>query len=118
MNAGKLLSDIHNIDNIQMNNNFLPDHEEILIFLEDNISKLVRLKVASRVKYKEYDENFMNYITADSCEDDERISLFSEQTYLSYLSMVKKLEDAINNEPELKTNATVKEYVKLLTGEE
>ena len=54
----------------------------------------------------------------DSCEDDERISLFSEQTYLSYLSMVKKLEDAINNEPELKTNATVKEYVKLLTGEE
>lgn len=37
MNAGKLLSDIHNIDNIQMNNNFLPDHEEILIFLEDNI---------------------------------------------------------------------------------
>ncbi|MDD6976901.1 MAG: hypothetical protein PUI72_01035 [Prevotellaceae bacterium] len=30
-----------------MNNDFLPDHEEILIFLEDNISKLVRLKVAS-----------------------------------------------------------------------
>ena len=60
-----------------MNQDFLPDHEEILMFLEDNISKLVRLKVASRAKYKEYDENFMNYITADSIEDDERIMLYS-----------------------------------------
>ena len=33
-----------------MTNHFKPDHEEILIFLEDNISKLVRLKVASKAK--------------------------------------------------------------------
>lgn len=67
-----------------MNSNFLPDHEEILIFLEENISKLVRLKVASRAKYKEYDESFMKHLTADSIEDDERISLYSEQTFLCY----------------------------------
>lgn len=100
-----------------MNNNFLPDHEEILIFLEDNISKLVRLKVASRAKYKEYDENFMKYLTADSIEDDERISLYSEETFLCYKSMVLKLEEAIKVNPELKENKTVKEYIKLMTGE-
>lgn len=101
-----------------MNNNFLPDHEEILIFLEDNISKLVRLKVASRAKYKEYDENYMSYLTADSIEDDERISLYSELTFLSYKSMVLKLDDAIKTNPGLKDNETVKEYTKLLKGEE
>lgn len=101
-----------------MNNNFLPDHEEILIFLEENISKLVRLKVASRAKYKEYDENFMSYLTADSIEDDERISLYSEETFLCYKSMALKLEDAIKSNPELKDNKTVKEYIKLMTGEE
>lgn len=100
-----------------MNNNFLPDHEEILIFLEDNISKLVRLKVASRAKYKEYDENFMKYLTADSIEDDERISLYSEETFLCYKSMVLKLEEAIKVNPELKENKTVMEYIKLMTGE-
>lgn len=101
-----------------MSSNFLPDHEEILIFLEDNISKLVRLKVASRAKYKEYDENFMNYLTADSIEDDERISFYSEQTFLSYESMLLKLEEVIKNNPELKDDKVVKEYVKLMTGEE
>lgn len=101
-----------------MNSDFLPDHEEILIFLEDNISKLIRLKVASRAKYKEYDENFMSYLTADSIEDDERISFYSEQTFLSYESMLLKLEEVIKNNPELKDDKVVKEYVKLMTGEE
>lgn len=101
-----------------MSSNFLPDHEEIIIFLEDNISKLVRLKVASRAKYKEYDENFMSYLTADSIEDDERISFYSEQTFLSYESMLLKLEEVIKNNPELKDDKVVKEYVKLMTGEE
>lgn len=101
-----------------MNNNFLPDHEEILIFLEENISKLVRLKVASRAQYMEYDENFMSYLTADSIEDDERISLYSEQTFLCYKSMLLKLEEVIKCNPGLKDNKVVKEYVKLMTGEE
>lgn len=101
-----------------MNHDFLPDHEEILIFLEENISRLVRLKVVSRAKYKEYDENFMNYLTADSIEDDERISLYSEQTFLCYKSMALKLEDVIKSNPELKEDKTVKEYIKLMTGEE
>lgn len=101
-----------------MSSNFLPDHEEILIFLEDNISKLVSLKVTSRAKYKEYDENFMSYLNADSIEDDERISFYSEQTFLSYESMLLKLEEVIKNNPELKDDKVVKEYVKLMTGEE
>lgn len=53
-------------------------HEEILIFLEENISKLVKLKVASRAKYKEYDENYMNFLTAESCDDGIREELYGE----------------------------------------
>ena len=49
-----------------MTNHFKPDHEEILIFLEDNISKLVRLKVASKARYEAYDDNYMSCLTADS----------------------------------------------------
>ena len=47
-------------------NNFKPDHEEILLFLEDNRSKLVRLKVASKARYEAYDDNYMSCLTADS----------------------------------------------------
>lgn len=43
-----------------MTNHFKLDHEEILIFLEDNISKLVRLKVASKAKYEAYDDSYMS----------------------------------------------------------
>ncbi len=99
-----------------MNNHFTPDHEEILIFLEENISKLVRLKVASRVKYKQYDESFTDYLIADSINDEERISLYSEQTLESYQSMVERLDSAIKENPELKHNVTVKAYFKLMTG--
>lgn len=47
-------------------------HEDILIFLEDNISKLVKLKLASRATYKAYDQNYMNYLIAESIDDDIR----------------------------------------------
>ncbi len=75
-----------------MTNHFKPDHEEILIFLEDNISKLVRLKVASKAKYEAYDDSYMSYLTADSIDDEERVALYSEQTQWGYQSMLEKLE--------------------------
>ena len=100
-----------------MTNHFKPDHEEILIFLEDNISKLVRLKVASKAKYEAYDESLMDYFTADSINDEERISLYSEQMLESYLSMLWKLLNAIKANPDLKHNVIVKAYFKLMTGE-
>ena len=99
-----------------MTNHFKPDHEEILIFLEDNISKLVRLKVVSKAKYEAYDDSYMSYLTADSIDDDERVGLYSEQTQWGYQSMLEMLESAIHANPDLKHNDTVKAYFKLMTG--
>lgn len=39
--------------------------EDILIFIEKNISKLEKQKVASRAKYQEYDEYYSNYLIAE-----------------------------------------------------
>ena len=44
----------------------------------------------------------MKHLTADSIEYDERISLYSEQTFLCYKSMLLKLEEVIKSNPELK----------------
>ena len=60
----------------------------------------------------------MNYLTADSIDDDERIMLYFDETFICYEAMVAKLEEAIKRNPELKNNEAVKEYLKLTTGEE
>lgn len=89
-------------------------HEDILVFLEDNISKLVRQKVASRAKYKEYDECFVNYLTAESIDDYERMELYGEILESCHAAMLRKLETAIDEHPELIKNEVVAEYVKLM----
>lgn len=89
-------------------------HEDILIFLEDNISKLVKLKVASRAKYKMYDESYMNYLTAENCEDDIRIEMYGEMVEDCYFAMRKKLMDTVKGNAELKQNPVIAEYLKLM----
>lgn len=89
-------------------------HEDILIFLEENISKLVKLKVASRAKYKEYDECYMDYLTAESIDDDERMELYRDMLESCNTAMLGKLKTAIDENPELIKNKVVAEYVKLM----
>lgn len=89
-------------------------HEDILMFLEDNISKLVKLKVATRAKYKAYDENYMDYLTAESCDDDIRMELYGEMVENCYFAMRKKLMDAVKGNTELKQNPVIAEYLKLM----
>ena len=93
---------------------FSAKHEDILIFLEENISKLVKLKVASRAKYKEYDEQFMNYLTADSIDDKDRTDMYREMVEMYYVAMRTKLQTAINDNPELIMNKLVAAYIKLM----
>ena len=88
--------------------------EDLLIFLEDNISKLVKLKVASRAHYKNYDECYVNYLTAKSCDDDERMLLYGEMVEDCHAAMQRKLETTLNAQPELLTHQLVKEFVKLM----
>lgn len=96
-----------------MKNN-MDKHEDILIFLEDNISKLVKLKVASRDKYKEYDKCYMSYLTAESIDDDERMEMYGEMTEECYFAMRIKLKKAIEGNPDLLKKDIVEEYAELM----
>lgn len=89
-------------------------HEDLLIFLEENMSQLVKLKVASRAHYKNYDECYVNYLTAESCDDDERMLLYGEMVEDCHAAIQRKLETALNAQPELLTHQVVKEFVKLM----
>lgn len=89
-------------------------HENILEFLEDNISKLVKLKVASRPKYKEYDEHYMDFLTAESIDDEDRMELYEELTETSYTWLRHKLTKAIKENGELMENPLVREYLRLM----
>ena len=89
-------------------------HEDILIFLEENISRLVKLKVASRAKYNEYDRNYTNFLIAESCDDDIRVEMYGGMVEACYLSMRKKLESAIKENEELKQNRIIAEYMSLM----
>lgn len=84
------------------------------MFLEDNISKLVKLKVASRAKYKEYDENYISYLSAVSVDDEHRIEMYRELTEKSYLWLMEKLIKAISENNELLDTPLVKEYAGLM----
>lgn len=93
---------------------FSDKHEDILIFLEDNISKLVKLKVASGATYKSYDDNFMSYLTAESIDDECRMEQYSTLVNECYCSMLKKLQTAIEGNAELKKDKVVAEYIRLM----
>lgn len=89
-------------------------HENLIEFLEDNISKLVKLKVASRAKYKEYDENYSDYLVAESIDDEDRMELYEELTENSYAWLRHKLTKAIKEDKELMENPLVREYLRLM----
>ena len=89
-------------------------HEDILIVLEDNISKLVKLKLASRATYKAYDQNYMNYLIAESIDDDIRMDMYKEIVKECYLVLRKKLMDAVKGNVKLKQDPVITEYLELM----
>lgn len=89
-------------------------HEDILIFLEDNISKLVKLKLVSRATYKAYDQNYMNYLIAESIDDDLRMDMYKEIVKECYLVLRKKLMDAVKGNVKLKQDPVITEYLELM----
>lgn len=96
------------------NKGFMQKHEDILLFLEDNISKLVKLKVASRAKYKQYDEYYNNYIIADNINDEDLMEVYGQMVDDCNFMMFQKLNKELKANPELLQNAVVKEYIKLI----
>lgn len=97
-----------------MNYDSQKTHENLLLFLEDNIFELVKLKVASRAKYKEYDENYENYLIAESIDDKDRMELYEELTENLYAWLRHKLTKAIKENEDLKNNSLVREYLRLM----
>lgn len=89
-------------------------HENILMFLEDHISELVKLKVVSRAKYKEYNQLYMDYLTAESIDDDERMEIYGDMIGDCNFLMWRKMKKAIEEHPELLLLDVVREYVKLM----
>lgn len=89
-------------------------HEDILTFLEDHISQLVKLKVVSRAKYKEYDQLYMDYLAAESIDDKERMELYGGMIGDCNFLMWRKMKKAIEEHPELLLQDVVREYVKLM----
>ena len=96
------------------NDKWTDRHEDILIFLEDNISKLVKLKLASRATYKAYDQNYMNYLIAESIDDDIRMDMYKEIVKECYLVLRKKLMDAVKGNVKLKQDPVITEYLELM----
>ena len=92
-------------------------HEDILTFLEDHISQLVKLKVVSRAKYKEYDQLYMDYLTAESIDDDERMELYGDMIGDCNFAMWRKMKKAIEEHPELLLQDVVREYMELMNQE-
>ncbi len=92
----------------------LDRHEDILIFLEENISKLVKLKLASRATYKAYDQNYINYLIAESSDDNIRMDMYKEIVEGYYLALRKKLMDAVKGNVKLKQDPVITEYLELM----
>lgn len=84
---------------------------DILFFLEKNISKLVKLKVASRAKFMQYGEALCNYDIADSIDDAKR---YGEEVNLYYHQLLIKLMKAITEDKTLLDNDIVNEYQSVM----
>lgn len=85
-----------------------------MTFLEDHISQLVKLKVVSRAKYKEYDQLYMDYLAAESIDDKERMELYGGMIGDCNFLMWRKMKKGIEEHPELLLQDVVREYVKLM----
>lgn len=88
-------------------------HEELSEFLEEHISELVKLKVLSHAKYKEYDESIINYFTADNVDDLFRLQMYQSQMDRCVKDMTQKMDKKLKEEPELKKNKLVKDFLRL-----
>ena len=86
---------------------------DLFDFIEKNRSELIKEKLLSASKAREYSEFVINYAAANAAADVFRLRLSLEDIWHCNLSMSRKLAKRLAEAPELKANKIAKHFQKL-----
>ena len=89
-------------------------YENLCEFIEEHLSRLVKLKVVTRASYHAYDECLFNYITAESIDDRTRMELFKTQVLFCYESIDMKLSKQLTANPDLAEDEVIAEMLQIM----
>lgn len=89
-------------------------YENLCEFIEEHLSRLVKLKVVSRASYHAYDECLSNYLIAESVDDRARMGIFKTQVLACYDSIDSKLGQLLTSNPSLAKDEVIAEMLQLM----
>lgn len=76
-------------------------YTELSLFIEENLTKLVKYKLITRDRYKLFDQLISDYLLADSFGDEERKQLYAEQIEDHYSFIAEKLDKCTEEDKSL-----------------
>ena len=89
-------------------------YENLCEFIEEHLSRLVKLKVVTRASYHAYDECLSNYLIAESIDDRVRMGLFKTQILACYDSIDSKLGKLLTANADLAEDEVIAEMLQLM----
>lgn len=89
-------------------------YENLCEFIEEHLSRLIKLKVVTRASYHAYDECLSNYLIAESIDDRTRMGLFKTQVLACYDSIDSKLGQLLTANPDLAEDEVIAEMLQLM----
>lgn len=89
-------------------------YENLCEFIEEHLSRLVKLKVVTRASYHAYDECLSNYLIAESVDDRARMGLFKTQVLACYDSIDSKLGKLLTANADLAEDEVIAEMLQLM----
>lgn len=89
-------------------------YENLCEFIEEHLSRLIKLKVVTRASYHAYDECLSNYLIAESIDDRTRMGLFKTQVLFCYESIDLKLSKQLTANPDLVEDEVIAEMLQLM----
>lgn len=87
-------------------------YTELALYIEENLTKLVKLKLITRDRFKQFDQLISDYILADGLGDEERVPIYAEQIEDHYNYIAEKLDKRTEEENSLGSDPVVFEYSK------
>lgn len=76
-------------------------YTELALYIEENLTKLVKLKLITRDRFKQFDQLISDYILADGLGDEERVPIYAEQIE----DHITTLPKSLISEPKRKTRS-------------
>lgn len=89
-------------------------YENLCEFIEEHLSRLIKLKVVTRASYHAYDECLYNYLIAENINDRTRMGLFKTQVQFCYESIDLKLSKQLTANPDLAEDEVIAEMLQLM----